>query len=384
MKIRSLTSLRRAALGACGGGGVIDAAPAPRRLAVGIVALALSWPLIAAADCTTRKPRAAEIDFNTRALAALVAALPPAPAGVQMSEGRPYDFKVVPAVYEVLCDFSKEGDFSVSARRSYLRKHSEAEREYWSAQYDALQKQAGMLRKMPAEKVAQEQVLRQQSNLQWQAARDAEKAGDKLAAQAPNAQYRALRNQADAIQIAHDAGVKPQLEELDRRRTGINLAEQRVEIVVAMNLQRLPVASDRSVVGSHGPASPGKSAGLRVNNVAWSADGVDGSLRRALTGAIDRARLQALVGAPLPAAAESEAFAARAVPVLVAGPSTAAPGNVTAHSAQADLTAVAAPTAPPTALPSPSAWSASHVNSPTDSARKAVDTVNQLRGLLGR
>ena len=61
----------------------------PRRLAVGIAALALCWPLIAAADCTARKPKAAEIEFNTRALAALVAALPPAPAGVQMSEDRP-------------------------------------------------------------------------------------------------------------------------------------------------------------------------------------------------------------------------------------------------------------------------------------------------------
>lgn len=361
--------------------------PTPRRLAVGIVALALGWPLIAAADCTTRKPRAAEIDFNTRALAALVAALPPAPAGVQMSDGRPYDFRKVPDVYEVLCDFSKEGDFSVSARRSYLRKHTEAEREYWGAQYDALQRQAGVLRKLPAEKVAQEQALRQQSNLEWQATRDAEKAGDKPAAQARDAQYRALRNQADAIQIAHEAGVNPQLEELDRRRTGINLADQRVEIVIAMNLQRLPVASDRLVTGSHGSASPGNSAGLKVNNVAWSVGGTDGSLRRALAGAIDTARLQALVGAPLPTATESEAFSARAVPVLVAGPPAAAPGNATAHPAQqADATAVAARTAPtaPMAPPSPVAGTASPANSPTDSARKTVDSVNQLRGLFGR
>lgn len=354
----------------------------PRRLAVGITALALCWPLIAIADCTTRKPKAAEIEFNSRAMAALVAALPPAPAGVQLSEGKPYDFKAMPAVYEVLCDFSKEGDFSVSTRRNYLRKHTEAERKYWDTQYEALQTQAGALRKLPSEKVAQEQALRQQSNAQWQATRDAEKAGDKATAQARDAQYRALRNQADAIQIAHEAGVKPQLDELDRRRTGINLADQRVEIVIAMNLQRLPTASDKAVVGSQGAASPGKSAGLRVNNVAWSVDGTDGSLRQALAGAIDRARLQALVGKPLPAVTESEAFAARAVSVSLADLPAAPPGTA-APAGQAEVTAATAP-ASPAAPQSPSALPASPVNSPADPARKAVDAVNQLRGLFGR
>ena len=65
--------------------------PRRQRLAL-IAALALSWPLLAVADCTMRKPKAAEIDFNTRAMAALMATLPPAPAGVQMSEGKSYDF----------------------------------------------------------------------------------------------------------------------------------------------------------------------------------------------------------------------------------------------------------------------------------------------------
>lgn len=175
----------------------------PRRLAASIAFLALCWPFVAAADCTARKPRAAEVEFNARAMAALAAALPPLPAGVQMRGGTSYDFKSAPDVYEVLCDFSKEGDFSISTRRSYVRKHTEAERKYWDTQYDALQTQAGVLRKLPAEKVAQEQALRQQSNAQWQATRDAEKAGDKAAAQARDAQYRALRNQADAIPGAY-------------------------------------------------------------------------------------------------------------------------------------------------------------------------------------
>lgn len=345
-----------------------------RRLAF-VTALALSWPLLAAADCTMRKPRAAEIDFNARALAALMAALPLAPAGVQLSDGKPYDFKKVPDVYEVLCDFSKEGDFSISARRNYLRKHTEAERKYWDAQYEAVQTQAGVLKKLPAEKVEQEKALRQQSNIAWQATRDAEKTGDKATAQARDAEYRALRNQADAIQNAHETSVKPQLDELNRRRTGIDLADQRVEIVIAMNLQRLPTANERSVVGSQGAASPGKSAGLKVNNVVWSVGGTDGSLRQALVGAIDRARLQALVGKPLPGAAESEAYAASAVPVTVAdlpvGAVPAAP-TATASPGPARQTVTTTPTAP---MPPDAA---------AEPIKKAVDTVNMFRGLLGR
>ena len=357
--------------------------PRCRRLAF-IAALALSWPLLAAADCTMRKPKAAEIDFNTRAMAALMATLPPAPAGVQMSEGKSYDFKKVPDVYEVLCDFSKEGDFSVSARRSYLRKHTEAERKYWDTQYEAVQTQAGVLRKLPAEKVAQEKALRQQSNIAWQATRDAEKAGDKATAQARDAEYRALRNQADAIQNAHEASVKPQLDELNRRRTGIDLADQRVEIVIAMNLQRLPTANERTVVGSQGAASPGKSAGLRVNNVVWSVGGTDGSLRQALAGAIDRARLEALMGKPLPSAAESEAYAAKAVPVMVADlPASAMPG--------ASMTAASPATANPATSPTPpvparqTATTTPAAPEPAaEPIKKAVDAVNMFRGLLGR
>ena len=357
--------------------------PRRRRLAF-VAALALSWPLLAAADCTMRKPKAAEIDFNTRAMAALMATLPPAPAGVQMSEGKSYDFNKVPDVNEVLCDFSKEGAFSVTARRSYLRKHTEAERKYWDTQYEAVQTQAGALRKLPAEKVAQEKALRQQSNIAWQATRDAEKAGDKATAQARDAEYRALRNQADAIQNAHEASVKPQLDELNRRRTGIDLADQRVEIEIAMNLQRLPTANERTVVGSQGAASPGKSAGLRVNNVVWSVGGTDGSLRQALVAAIDRDHLQSLVGKPLPSAAESEAYAAKAVPVTVAELSAGAvPATPVTAASPAPTTAAASPT-PPAPARQTVATAPTAAEPAAEPIKKAVDAVNMLRGLLGR
>ena len=356
-----------------------------------IVAAACMATTVAFADCEMRKTLPAETAFNARAMAAVVAALPPAPAGVVAVDAKPFDFKNPPAIYEVLCEGSKEGEFSVTARRQYVRKHSEAERKYWSAQYDTLTAQFHALKKTPPDKAAEQQALRQQSNAAWQATRDAEKAGDKSAAKASDEKYRSLRNEADAIDAQHVASVKPQLTELDRRRIAIDLVSQKVEIVIGMNLQRLPRASTIDSSGVHdafGAASSGKSVGLKVHNLSFSVLGPDGPLRQALAAAMDRARLQALLGKPLPSEAESEAVAAKTTPtvvpdMLVGAPTstastieptsttTAAPGS--ARTTAAERT-VAAPATAPAPAPPPAA----------EPVKKAADAVNMLRGLLGR
>ena len=312
-----------------------------------------------------------------------MAALPPAPAGVVAVDAKPFDFKNPPAIYEVLCEGSKEGEFSISARRQYVRKHSEAERNYWSAQYDRVTAQFHALKKTPPDKAAEQQVLRQQSHAAWQAMRDAEKAGDKIAAQTSDARYRSLRNQADAIDAQHQASVKPQLSELDQRRVAIDLESQKVDIVLSMNLQRLPrPSSDDSggVYDAFGAASPGKSVGLTVHNISVSVRGPDGTLRQTLAAAIDRARLQALLGQPLPSPAESAAVAAKTAPMRVPDlPASALVGttaSVTSAPTTTSAAAVtAAPAAPATPPPQPPA---------AEPAKKAVEAVNLLRGLLGR
>ena len=334
------------------------------------------------ADCTERKTRPAETAFNARAMAALVAALPPAPAGVVEVDAKVYDFKNAPPIYEVLCEGSKEGEFSITARRQYVRKHSEAERRQLQAQYDALTAQFHALKKTPPDKAAEQQALRQRSNAAWQATRDAEKAGDKTAAQASDAQYRSLRNQADAIDTQHEASVKPQTSELDRRRIAIDLVSQKVEIVIGMNLQRLPMANDRTVAGSHGAASLGKSVGLKVHNVAWSAVGADGPLRQSLAAAMDRTQLQALVGKPLPSESESEAVAAKATPTVVPDLPASTLAAATASTATTTTTTTAATAAPATPATPPATPPAQAPAA--EPVKKAAEAVNLLRGLLGR
>ena len=362
-------------------------ATAARQLIVAVACLAAT---AAYADCESRKPRATETAFNSRALAALHAALPPLPAGVEWVDGKTYNYKSTPAI-ESLCEFSKEGEFSVSAKRSYYRKHSEAERRALQAQYDSLTAQFHALKKTPPDKAAEQQALRQRSNAAWQATRDAEKAGDKAAAQAADAQYRSLRNQANAIDTQHEASVKAQTDGMDKRRIAIDLAGQKVEVSIDMNLQRLPGTGADDTRGAFGSASPGKSAGLKVHNLVFAVIGTPGPLRQALAAAIDRAYLQGLVGKPLPAEAQSEALAAKATPAVVAE-IAAAPGGESAHTTATPAAAAPAPgparTATAAATPAPSP-AAAPAPAPAETAaaepvKKAVDAVSKLRGLLGR
>jgi hypothetical protein len=226
---------------------------AHRKMAAAIAVLVLAWPALASADCVDmRKPTAGEVEFHGRAIAALVAALPPVPAGGTLQN------KDSVTTLGQQCK-GATGDFSLEATRFY---------------------------------------------------------------------------------------------ELNYRKAIVS---------VAINATRLP-ATDGVLTAAYGSTSPKRSAGLKVNNVVWSVSGSDSPLRQALSDAMDRTRLQALVGKPLPSVAESRALAAQAVPTTVAATPAAAPAAPPRQSA---------PTAPGTAPAS-------------EPVKDAVDTVNKLRGLFGR
>jgi hypothetical protein len=234
----------------------------PHGLAAGIVVLALAGPALA--DCVdTRKPTAAEMEFHSRAVAALVAALPPVPVG-----GKLQNKDSLPTLGSNQC-VGTTGDFSVQASRFY------------------------------------------------------------------------------------------------------ELNDRKAIVEVAMNVRQLPAAGD--LVATYGSASPKLSAGLRVNNVMARVSGSDSPLRKALVDGIDRARLEAMVGKPLPSVAESQALAAQAVPAAVAA-APAAPAS----------SAPATPAAKQPVATSPSAPAGSGQAAASEPIKDAVDTVNKLRGLFGR
>jgi uncharacterized protein YjdB len=191
--------------------GAVPRRCALRRSVAGIAVLALGWSSQASADCVdTRKPSAAEVEFHGRAMAALVAALPPVPVG-----GKLQNQDSVTTLGQQ-CKGST-GDFKLEAVRFY---------------------------------------------------------------------------------------------ELNYRKSIVS---------VEMNATGLP-ATDNLLSAAYGSASPKRSAALKVNNVVWRVSGSDSPLRQALVDGMDRTRLQAMVGKPLPSVAESRALAAQAVPATVGAP----------------------------------------------------------------
>jgi hypothetical protein len=148
-------------------------------------------------------------------------------------------------------------------------------------------------------------------------------------------------------------------------------------VSMAINVQRLP-ATASVLSAAYGTASPGRSAGLKVHNVVWTVSGSDSPLRQTLVEAIDRTRLQELVGKPLPSVADSEALAAQAVPATVGATGGTAAG-ATATSAPAPGTQTATQPAVPTDVPA-----AAGQTGGSEPLKNAADAVNKLRGLFGR
>lgn len=80
---------------------------------IGIALLALAWPVSVLADCVdTRPPTAAEKDFHSRAMAAIVAALPPVPVG-----GKLQNKDSMPTLGQQCAGTT--GDFTLEASRYY-------------------------------------------------------------------------------------------------------------------------------------------------------------------------------------------------------------------------------------------------------------------------
>jgi hypothetical protein len=323
-----------------------------------------------------REPSAAERDFHARAMAALAASLPRAPAGTELPGG-PYNFRNRPAI-GVMCkeDKQKEGNFSLGLRQRYFLKQGPAEYQRLLAEHTALKNQIDALEALPPEVAAEREQLNKKRDAAYSASMKAAKERDKAAEQALNAESNALDAQSRALRQRHVDSVKPQTDALRKRQQEIDAtnAGQEVTVGVAMNVARLPSASASNPVGAYGVASPAQSAGLKVHNVVWSVTGPAGPLRHALADAIDRARLQAMVGKPLPAEAESEALAAKAVPAALGAPPPAAAAE----------TPAAAPVAV-AAAPAPAAASAAQPEkAKPDATKQAADAVNKLRGLFGR
>ena len=281
------------------------------------VLLICAWPMLSQADCVdgVRKPSLAESDFHTRATTALIAALPPAPQGVRLT-GVVVDIKRAPDI-GMLCKDQKSGDFKVNASRFYVLDLTEEESNRRRAQRTALSNQLYELAQMPAEQKAKRNALQQQAEAGYTATDAARKNRDEATAKARESEAKAFSQQARDLQKAHDDAVRPQTEELTKRRDAIPLAGQEAAVRLHINLAKLPGETNTVPNGIYGVASPTLSASFKVQNLTWSVGGSDTPLRQALVDALDKPRLQALVNKAPPGVEESEAFAQTAAGIAI-------------------------------------------------------------------
>lgn len=345
-----------------------------------LVALAACALPAAHADCVdgVREARAGEAAFHERAMAALVAALPPIPRGAEAT-GTRYDFHQLPGL-GVLCSDTKVGAFSPNVRRDYLLHLDEAESNRRRTQRRQIDDEIGAVLKLPPDQAAERDALDRKATAADYARSAAVKAGDKAAAEARLAEVQSLIAASKAITHRHLEAVKPQVDALNEKRKALSVDPQSAWVVLQINAARLPAAKGTIPMGSYGQASPQRSAALRVLNVVWVVNGEAGPLRDAVEASLDKARLQALVDKPLPTVAESQAAAQAAesgAASVVSAPTPSARPMAAGGAAVAPAPTPAGSLNATAAVPTPSVPSG-------DPMKGAVDAAQKLRGLFNR
>lgn len=324
--------------------------------------------LPARADCPdgVRNPTPAETDFAQRAGAALVAGLPEAVRPLERQGTQRSDPLAPPRLS--FCVGSPVGSFSPGAGVALVYRFPPAELQARAEQRRQLQRQVEALEKLPPDKEAQVQQLTEQARA---AAASAPRRSRKDPAFTPEQQAQVERAEAEAnrlaqaarqIQFDHNASVKPQADPLKARADQLQGAQQQFSVSIAMNVERFAQPAAEVEAFAFGAPSPGRSAGLRVRNIAVEVKGPAGPARDAVLGLIDRGYLQGLLDKPLPEVAasrqriEANIAAATAAPPLAIAPTVpltagaSAPAVASAPAAPAPgAQAIAAAAAPSSA-----------------------------------
>lgn len=333
-----------------------------RRLGAALVILALA-PAVQA-DCTTRPATAAEKQFGDRLSAALLAAMPAAPANMWL-----------PAAPRValgtLCKDTAVGDLQATVNATYHFRMAPADEDRVTRERRELEAQMTAIKALPPDLKREYDAVDAQAQQAFREAREAEKAGNKALATQKYNESTALGAQRDAVRQRHLDAVKPQFDAVEARWRALPAVLGEFEVVLKANgYDARPRAHELDIKLGTLP-SPQGGKGFKVHGLQAVVGGPTNNLeqRQALIAGFDRARLQALLDGPPP---ETPAPAAWSV----GGPPKAASAAATAPAAPGPAATAqpATPAAPP--APAPGAQ--------PDVTQQAKDAVNKLRGLFGR
>jgi hypothetical protein len=337
------------------------AAPVRARLCT-LTALLVLAPA-ALADCQTRAATAAEKQFGDRLSAALLAAMPAAPANMWL-----------PAAPRVavgtLCKDTPVGDLQATVKATYQFRMSPADEDRITRERRELEAQMSAIKTLPPDLKREYDAIDAQAQQAFRDAREAEKAGNKALATQKYNESSALGAQRDAVRKRHLDAVKPQLDAVEAKWRALPAVLGEFDVVLKANgYDTKPRAHELDIKLGTLPSPRGK--GFKVHGLQAVVSGPASNLeqRQALIAGFDRARLQALLDGPLPETPAPAAWGVGGPPKVAstAGAEPVTPGATT--TAQP-----ATPAAQPAAAPSPQ----------PDVTQQAKDAVNKLRGLFGR
>lgn len=284
------------------------------RLLAALVATASMIPDAARADCVdgVRDATPAELEFATRARAALIAGIPTAVAPIER-RGRPND----PAERVSLnfCRGTPLGAFVPGVQDGFSYSFGRDEAAQRSAQRRELLRQIEELERLPPDKEAQRKALEDQMKAAYAAAPRRSRSDPPLSpdqqalADRQNAEGRRLEQAARQVESEHRAAVRAQTDPLRARADELQQGPQLFTVRLQMNVERFPAANEGGpgVALTFGSPSPKRSAALLPQNIIVLVDGPDSPARAALVNAIDKAYLQSLIGQPTPDVSASRA-----------------------------------------------------------------------------
>lgn len=333
-----------------------------RRWRLGAALAMLALAPAAQADCTSREATQAEKQYSERLAAALLAAMPAAPANMWL-----------PAAPRVaagtLCKDTPVGDLQATVNATYQFRMAPAEEERVTRERRELEAQMTAIKALPPDLKREYDAIDAQAQQVFREAREAEKAGNKALATQKYNESTALGAQRDAVRKRHLDAVKPQFDAVEAKWRALPAVLGEFYVVLKANgYDTRPRAHELDIKLGTLP-SPQGGKGFKVHGLQAVVSGPADNFeqRQALIAGFDRARLQALLDGPPPETPAPAAWSVGGPPKVA---STAAPAAPAPAATAQPMTPAAQPAPAPGAQP--------------DVTQQAKDAVNKLRGLFGR
>lgn len=335
----------------------------PRWRLVAALAMLVLAPA-AQADCTSREATQAEKQFSERLSAALLAAMPAAPANMWL-----------PAAPRVamgtLCRDTPVGDLQAKVNARYHYRMSPIEAERLTRERRDLEAQMTALKVLPPDLKREYDAIDAQAQQVFREARNAEKEGNKSLATQKYNESTALGAQRDAVRKRHLDAIKPQFDAVEAKWRALPAELGEFDVVLKANgYDTKPAANELDLMLGKLP-SPQGGKGFKVHGIQALVSGPSSNAeqRRALIAGFDRARLQALIDGPPPETPAPAAWSVGGPQPVASAPVAGSAGSAPAATAQ-PATPAAQPAPAPGAQP--------------DVTQQARDAVDKLRGLFGR